>query len=61
MHSADGGVVRVTHPESLAYSPTGRTPVVVGSDDSTQFVDLLLVSRIEVGNGSARGKRRKSK
>lgn len=42
---ADGGRIRVSHPESLAYSTSGRTVVVVSPDDTTQFVDLLLVSR----------------
>jgi hypothetical protein len=54
LHLADGGQVRVTHPESLAYSPTGRTIVVVSPDDTTQFIDLLLVSRMEVENGRRR-------
>jgi hypothetical protein len=59
MHLADGETSTVTHPESLAYSPSGRTIVVVAPDDSTQIVDLLLVSRIEVaGNGRRRSSRR---
>ena len=59
MHIADGGTIDVTHPESLAYSPKGRTAVVVFPDDSSQWIDLLLVTRIEIGNG--RSKRKKSK
>jgi len=51
---ADGGTVAVSHPESLAYSPTGRTVVVVSPKDETQFLDLLLVSRIELVDGSNR-------
>ncbi len=58
LHLADGGQIRVSHPESLAYSPTGRTIVVVSPDDRTQFVDLLLVSRIEIGNGRRRAQPR---
>jgi hypothetical protein len=59
MYLAGGGTLTVTHPESLAYSPSGRTIVVVAPDDSTQIVDLLLVSRIEVaGNGRKRSSRR---
>ena len=54
MQLADGGTIRITHPESIAYSPTGRTAVVVFPDESTQWVDLLLVSRIEVKNGQRR-------
>lgn len=57
MHMADGGRVKISHPESLAYSSSGRTVVVVTPDDSTQYVDLLLVSRIEVANGRRNGAR----
>lgn len=58
LYLADGGTIRVSHPESLAYSPSGRTIVVISPDDRTQFVDLLLVSRIELGNGTRRRSRR---
>ena len=54
VHLADGGAVDVTHPESLAYSPRGRTVVIVFPDESSQWIDLLLVSRIEIGNGRTR-------
>ena len=57
LHLADGGRVRVSHPESLAYSPTGRTVVVVTPDDTTQFIDLLLVSRIEIDGDRRRSRR----
>ncbi len=50
LYLADGGRIHVSHPESLAYSTTGRTIVVVSPNDTTQFVDLLLVSRIEIDN-----------
>jgi len=58
MYFADGGTLRVTHPESLAYDPVGRTGVFFSPDDKTHFIDLLLVSRIEVGNGARRRRRR---
>lgn len=60
LYLAAGGQVEVSHPESLAYSPTGRTVVVVSPDDTTQFIDLLLVSRIVIGNGKVRSRRRRS-
>ncbi len=50
LYLAAGGQIHVSHPESLAYSASGRTIVVVSPDDTTQFVDLLLVSRIEIGD-----------
>lgn len=59
LHMADGGTLDVTHPESLAYSPKGRTVIVVFPDESSQWIDLLLVSRIEIGHG--RNGRRKKK
>jgi hypothetical protein len=54
MHMADGKTLRVTHPESLAYNPTGRTAVYVAPSGSTHFVDLLLVARLEIDNGRPR-------
>ena len=54
IHLADGSAVDVTQPESLAYSPRGRTVVIVFPDESSQWIDLLLVSRIEIGNGRTR-------
>jgi hypothetical protein len=58
LHMADGGVVRVTHPEALAYGPGGRTIVVFSPNDDLQIIDLLLVSRIEV---AAIGRRQRRK
>ncbi len=58
LYFADGGTIDVTHPESLAYSSRGRTAVVVFPDDSSQWIDLLLVSRIEIGNGRSKRKKK---
>ncbi len=58
MYFADGGKIRVAHPESLAYSHTGRTAVVVLPDDTSQWIDLLLVSRIEIGNETRRRRKK---
>lgn len=60
LYLADGGRIRVSHPESLAYSTSGRTVVVVLPNETTQYIDLLLVSRIEVGNGKRRTTRRRT-
>ena len=54
LYFADGGKVGATHPESLAYSRTGRTAVVVLPDESSQWFDLLLVSRIEISDGQSK-------
>jgi hypothetical protein len=56
---ADGKTLRVTHPESLAYNPSGRTILYVAPDESARRIDLLLVVRIEiVGRRKPRGKAR---
>ena len=54
MYMADGAKVKVTHPESLAYNPTGRTAVFVDPKDHHHYIDLLLVARLEVTNGARR-------
>jgi len=61
LHLADGRIVRVPHSEFLALSPTGRTIIVYGEDDSFSIVDLLLVTRIEVHASKVKKKRRKTK
>lgn len=60
LHMADGKTLRVSHPESLAYDARGRTVVYVAPKGNTHFLDLLLVARIEIGNGAA-GRRPKRK
>jgi len=52
LHLADGQMLSVPHSEFLSHSPTGRTVVVHESDESYSIVDLLLVTRIEVLNGT---------
>ena len=59
LRMADAKTLRITHPESLAYNPTGRTMVYVAPNGSSHYVDLLLVARIEVGNGKTSRKSRK--
>ena len=48
IHLADGRTLRVSHPEWMALSPSGRTIVVYQRDDSFEIVDLLLVTGLEV-------------
>ena len=52
MHLADGREVAVTHREWLASAPSGRTVIVFQPDDSFNIVDLLMVTDLEVRNGS---------
>ena len=55
---ADGKSIRVTHPETLAYTPSGRTIFLVKPDDSVHHIDLLMVVRIEVSNGAPKHRAR---
>jgi hypothetical protein len=47
-HLADGGSIPVEHPEFFLTVPSGRTVIVVQPDDTTNIVDLLLVSHLEI-------------
>ena len=53
LHLADGRRIYVRHNEFLARSPSGRTVIVYGDEDSFDIVDLLLVTRIEVGHSES--------
>jgi len=56
LHMADGKKIRVNHPEIMSVSPSGRTIIVNLADDSFHHIDLLMVVRIEVSNGTPRRK-----
>lgn len=59
VHLADGRSLDVTHPESLAYASKARTIFVVKPDESVEYIDLLLVTSLEITNGSRSGARRR--
>ncbi len=59
LHLADGRQVSVSHPECLAYSPKGRTVVVVGPNETHHYIDLLLVTEIKLGDGKPQRRRKK--
>jgi hypothetical protein len=52
IHLADGRSFFVAHREFLSQSPSGRTVIVYGADDSFDIIDLLLVTSLEVQSGS---------
>ena len=52
---ADGTRVDVPHPDFIAHPPGGRTAVVVGADESLQIIDVMLVTKIEIGPPAAAG------
>ena len=60
IHLADGRNIPVRHREFLALSPSGRTAVVFQPDDTANYIDLLLVTDLEVKpNGKSRRSRGK--
>lgn len=59
IHVADGVSYEVQHPENLMQTPGGRTLVVTTGSDAVAIVDLLLVTRITLSNGSGATRRRR--
>ena len=47
LHLADGRQIPVQHPEFIFTVPSGRTIFVVQPDDTTNIIDLLLVTDTE--------------
>ena len=59
LHMADGRQVNVDHPEFMAVSPTGRYATVYKLDESTEEIELFLVTSVEYpakANGSRKKK-----
>lgn len=59
IHIADGAAYEVQHPENLLQSPGGRTLAVSTHGDAVAIIDLLLVTRITMSNGSGASRRRR--
>ena len=57
IHLADGRNVLVSHPEWMSFSPSGRSIVVHGQDDSFKMIDTVLITELEVK--SSKQKKRK--
>ena len=47
--------VDVPHPDFIAHPPGARIAVVMGRDESTHYIDLALVKKIEIGPPSPAG------
>jgi hypothetical protein len=58
---ADGRSVPVRHPQFVAHSPTSRTIAVLETDEAFEIIDLLLVTSLDVGNGSSSNRTRKKR
>jgi hypothetical protein len=48
IHMGDGRVFLVKHRDFISHSPSGRTVIVYGDNDSFSILDLLLVTELEV-------------
>jgi hypothetical protein len=59
IHLADGRQISVPHREFLSHSASGRTIIVHHKDDSFSVIDLLLVTELEVHNGSVVGTKKR--
>ncbi len=45
---AGGPVVKVAHPDYIAFGPKGRTVFVYGANESFKVLDVMLVTEVEV-------------
>lgn len=52
VHMADGRHVDVVHRDFVARSPSGRTIIAYKPDETFEIIDLLLVSSLELLNGT---------
>ncbi len=58
IHLADGRRIPVNHREFMALSPSGRLAAVYQADDTSDIIDLLSVTGLEMRDGKAPGTRR---
>ena len=57
MHLADGRNIPVAHTDFVASSPTGRIVCVFhGPADASSFIDIMLVTALELSPGATPGK-----
>lgn len=60
LHCADGRSFFVPHRDFLSHSPVGRTVIVYGEgSDDFSILDMLLVTEIEMHNGSSKPRRKR--
>ena len=55
IHMGDGRVFFVKHRDFISRSPSGRTVIVHGEDDSFSILDLLLITELEVHSAQQPG------
>jgi hypothetical protein len=49
IHLADGGRLPVPHEDFVAVAPGGREIILYRRDDTHQIIDVLMITRLEVG------------
>lgn len=59
IRTADGRSVPVPHPDFISISPPNRMIHVFHKDGRSEFIDALLVTSVELGNGRSRRTPRK--
>ena len=57
IHLADGRRISVSHPESISLSPSGRMAHLFSGDETSHFIDVLLITELEVKTRSSRNGR----
>jgi hypothetical protein len=57
IHLADGREIPVHHRDFIMAAPSGRTLYVSQPDDRFNIIDLLLVTDLEISNGTKRSRR----
>lgn len=58
IHLTDGSKYRVVSPEFMWRTPAGRTIFVTTGPDAAAIIDLLSVTKITIGNGQRRRRKR---
>lgn len=48
IHTADGQTLPVPSPEFLSLNPSGRIVIVWTGDDGLNYLDSILISRVEM-------------
>ena len=48
IHMGDGRTFFVKHQDFISRSPSGRTVIVYGENDSFSILDLLLITELEI-------------
>ena len=56
----DGQKVDVPRPEFLSYSRTRRAVAVAGKTGGFKIIDVFLIQSIDIANGKATGRSRRS-